>query len=693
MNDRDKIPAQPSFLQLLLYILLIVVIVVFGILPVLESLGPGPVPVAPPVPTPVPTPSGEPIILPVFKPGPVQILVAAADADPSTRRAADFCCDGAGDQAEIQQALDRLGTTGGTVFLSQGTFQLSGSIRPRSQTVIAGQGPEETTLVFSDDGILKVDSPYVSLENFSVAGSGYSDKVEWLGVLLIRASHVGVQDVVGTADDSIQAVFYVLADDRVNQGVIEDIAFIRCRADNPGTYGFLHNAWGPENFLIRDVRYESCEAINCGHAARFNPWVTGFNFAEQNDVEQLRVVNCSAEGSWESGFHFEWDPQKRDCILVNCTSTGNGRKPYPASGGGEYFASGYYAPGGGIIFHDCTAKENSQYGYYITSGGSLFRCSDEGVGSGRTDYSIITPAAFYVVPWNASDPTILIENCRSTDAGGYGINLNYAAHARVINFTLDNPGGIGGIGALFGDLIYGIPLRDAVVEIYASGDRAPRLVVVVENQNSFYTGRIQSDVADPFTISGSKTANVEVRNLAVVSSTLPSGSSAVRLGETVPVGTVWVIGSLVISPAEAWMYDHIAVSLPMDSTGSLARPDLVVTDIGWKPAGPVPDDPVLFSATVANLGAGATPAGAVHGVLFTIDDGAVPGVWSDTHTSSIGPGESVTLAANGGSAGAVWQATAGVHVVTATVDDVGRILESDDENNRYEETLMVEPLL
>jgi hypothetical protein len=688
MTDREQIPPPPSFLQLLLYILLIVVIVVFGILPVLESQGPGPVPVTPPVPTPAPAPPEEPVTLPAVEPGPATILVAAADAGSAVRKAADLRCDGTGDEAEIQQALDRL-KDGGTVILSEGTFRLGGSIRPRSQTLLAGQGPDATRLVFANDGMLRVDLPYVLLQNFSVAGSGYSDEVEWLGVILIRAGHVGVQDVTGTADDSIQAVFYVLADDTVNPGVVEDIAFIRCRADNPDTYGFLHNAWGPENFLIRNVRYESCEAVGCGLAARFNPWVTGFNFAEQNDIEQLRVVNCTAEGSWESGFHFEWDPQKSDCILENCTSTANGRKPYPANRGAKYFAAGYYAPGGGITFYDCTADGNSQYGYYITSGASLFRCSDEGAGLGRTDYAVITPAAFYAVPWNALDPTILIEDCRSTDAGGYGINLNHAAHARVINFTLDNPGGVDGIGALFGDLTYGMPLKDAVVEIYASGNRAPRLVVVAENQNSFYTGRIESDVADPFTISGSRTANVEVRNLAVVSSTLPSGTSAVRLGETVPAGSVWMIGCRVITPAEAWMSDHTAASLPGDAAGSLARPDLVVTGIRWTPAGPAAGSPVLFSATVTNRGTGATPAGAVHGVLFTIDDGAAPGVWSDTHTGAIGPGESVTLTANGGSAGALWQATAGVHTVAATVDDVGRILESDEENNRYEESLTV----
>jgi hypothetical protein len=112
------------------------------------------------------------------------------------------------------------------------------------------------------------------------------------------------------------------------------------------------------------------------------------------------------------------------------------------------------------------------------------------------------------------------------------------------------------------------------------------------------------------------------------------------------------------------------------------KPDLVVTGISWEPANPATGSPVTLSATIKNQGTAPTPAGTKHGVLFTFDDGAAgSGVWSDTHTTAIAAGASVTLTASGGSAGATWKAIEGTHTVKANVDDVNRIAESDENNN------------
>ena len=114
----------------------------------------------------------------------------------------------------------------------------------------------------------------------------------------------------------------------------------------------------------------------------------------------------------------------------------------------------------------------------------------------------------------------------------------------------------------------------------------------------------------------------------------------------------------------------------------LAEPDLVVTGIAWNPANPVSGDAVTFRATIMNQGTASTAAGMNHRVLFTVDDGAAgSSVWSDTHAAAIAPGASVTLTANGGSAGATWKAIAGTHTVKAHVDDVDQIPESDENNN------------
>ncbi len=131
-------------------------------------------------------------------------------------------------------------------------------------------------------------------------------------------------------------------------------------------------------------------------------------------------------------------------------------------------------------------------------------------------------------------------------------------------------------------------------------------------------------------------------------------------------------------------------STPTPTPTPSGKPDLVVTDISWKPPNPEIGSAVTLKATIKNQGDAPTPAGTKHGVLFMFDDGAAgSGVWSDTYTASIAPGAWVTLTANGGSAGATWTAVEGTHTVKATVDDVNRIAESDETNNVRTEKITV----
>ncbi|REE81485.1 subtilase family serine protease [Paenibacillus taihuensis] len=117
-------------------------------------------------------------------------------------------------------------------------------------------------------------------------------------------------------------------------------------------------------------------------------------------------------------------------------------------------------------------------------------------------------------------------------------------------------------------------------------------------------------------------------------------------------------------------------------------PDLVVTDVAWTPATPQTGNEVVFSAVVKNQGTAATPAGTVHGVLFTVDGTSVS--WSDNYTSSIAAGASVTVTATGGpSSKASWTAASGSHTVRAFVDDINRITESNDANNTLDETITI----
>ncbi|MCC7555708.1 MAG: right-handed parallel beta-helix repeat-containing protein [Methanoculleus marisnigri] len=465
------------------------------------------------------------LIIPALSPvsaaesaSPATLTVAASDSTELSKNQADYVCDGVDDQAEIQAALAAL-PDGGKVVLSDGTFNCAGVIAPPAGTTLSGHGPDATNLVFTNDGRISVDQENVALDGFHIEGSGYSSGVKWLGVITIRASHAKIHNIEGTADTSIQAVFLLLHDPAVYAPTLEDVEFINCKAVDTGTYGFIHNAWGSSNKVIKDVRYDNCQAINCGSKGAFNPWITGFDFAELNDMDGLRVTNCLAEGNLESGFHFEFDPTVTDAVLENCVSRNNGQKPYPtvpykqSDMSTHYFGCGYYAPNCDVTFKNCVAESNSLYGFYATNGGKLYDCVDKDTGAGKTDYTYRKPAGYYSIPCRSADPALVLENCKSIDSHGYGLQVDLASNIRIENFELVNPAGIDGKGASLGGT--NGQFSNAEVDIHASGDRAETLVWAKNNQNVQYTGDITSASEKAFLVEGGQ--NVQTDGMAVAS--------------------------------------------------------------------------------------------------------------------------------------------------------------------------------
>jgi len=445
-------------------------------------------------------------------------IVAASDSSAADKAAAAYVCDGVNDHVEIQAALNALPSSGGVVLLSSGTYNCAGIISPKAGSTLKGEGESETNLVFTRDGRINVDREYITLDGFHIKGTGYSSGVKWLGVMNIRASHAKIHNIAGTADASIQAVYLLIHDPTVYAPTLEDVEFVNCKAVDTGTYGFLHNAWGSTNKVIKNVRYENCQAINCGKFGAFNPWVTGFNFAELNDMDGLRVKDCYAEGTLESGFHFEFDPKVTNAVLENCVSNNNGQKPYPtvpykqSDMSTHYFGCGYYAPNADVTFTNCVSEGNSLYGFYATNGGKLYNCVDKDVGAGKTDYTHRKPASYYSIPSRSANPALVLENCSSIDSHGYGLQVDLAKNVQIKNFQLVNPAGINGKGASLGGT--NGQFSDSSVEIVASGDQVDTLVWAKNNQNVQYAGEVTSDSARAFLVEGGQNVQTAGMNVA-----------------------------------------------------------------------------------------------------------------------------------------------------------------------------------
>lgn len=67
-------------------------------------------------------------------------IVAANDALASSKNGADLLCDAVDDDVQIQAAIDAVATLGGSVYLSEGTFLVSTSIKMKSNVMLIGAG-------------------------------------------------------------------------------------------------------------------------------------------------------------------------------------------------------------------------------------------------------------------------------------------------------------------------------------------------------------------------------------------------------------------------------------------------------------------------------------------------------------------------------------------------------------------------
>ncbi len=135
----------------------------------------------------------------------------------------------------------------------------------------------------------------------------------------------------------------------------------------------------------------------------------------------------------------------------------------------------------------------------------------------------------------------------------------------------------------------------------------------------------------------------------------------------------------VVSALNAFGESPDSVQVSARPTNGL--PDVIVTAVSWTPANLFNGAHAIFSARVLNQGSAATPSGTILGVGFNVD-GAGTASWSASYTAALAPNASVTLAADGGPSGVnYWSASAGAHTVTATVDDINRFPESNENNN------------
>jgi hypothetical protein len=404
--------------------------------------------------TPTPTPA-VPTATPVWPAG--AILVSAADSTDPGAAGANHHCEGTDDQVEIQRALDEAAANGGTVALLDGTFHVTDKISPRMGTTLMGLGPGRTTIdVTGYYKPIELLQDGVTLRGFKVIDRGF---------ILVRSSHVLVEDVTISTMHSgkveANGAFFVFAKD----SVVEDVEFRNCTAVDCGIHGFNVNGDGSPK-ETRNLRFIDCTAIRCGNADSNAIWATGFDFHETNDLYGLLVLRCRAEDNWESGFHFEpgghVTPKTvaEDIRMEDCVSIGNGRrntKGYPYT---ETFQSGYYVHNNAVVIN-CTSENNRNAGFFVQGGRNVTfeRCTDRGSTYG----------------WKVVKDSqgVALDDCATSSNLEWGIWSAYTDDLIVKSFEQRNVTGKDGyqsmLGWYYGNPDYEKPVTNSLLEIAADG--------------------------------------------------------------------------------------------------------------------------------------------------------------------------------------------------------------------------------
>lgn len=131
-----------------------------------------------------------------------------------------------------------------------------------------------------------------------------------------------------------------------------------------------------------------------------------------------------------------------------------------------------------------------------------------------------------------------------------------------------------------------------------------------------------------------------------------------------------------------------AVSEPakVSATTTDAFPDLTVLDLKTIPESPKEGDMVTIVASIKNCGNLPTKKGVTVGVKFQLNGKTI--CWSDKFSGPLAPGKEIELSPNGGPKGQTkFKAAKGQQRITAIVDDMYRIVESNEANNKMTITL------
>jgi hypothetical protein len=516
-------------------------------------------------------------------------IVAAADSSSSSKATAQYVCDGSGDQTQINAAL----ASGGTVQLTEGTFYTDGTISPKGNSVLKGQGPDKTVIKMSGDYGARIDitKDYTTVQDLKITQRGW---------LMIQASHIKIHNVViqdsKKTAPTVNGMFFVWANGRV----CEDIEFVDCQAIDVGSTGFNVNGMNTPR-TTKNIRFVNCLALRCGNAGSGKIWAVGFDFHEGADLYDLQVTNCRAEDNWESGFYFEPNfvngedpnmdlPVQKNSVMTNCVSVNNGWRNTDAT---RFYLTGFYLSCG-VTLNNCVAINNKNNGFWVWQSAQdviLNSCTDDG--------------SNYAFQFRTGS-NIQLNNCVSKNARTYGIYAWGSDGVKVKNFKLINP------KKTTGSISLGLredhpndpwPVRNCVFEIYVTGVDPAKVITYHNCANNQISLNGYVGPEPTTTISPGPTSNPTT---PIVTIPLP-GPTLTQIPTPVAFGTSVIPGVILAADYDSGGEGVGYHDITSGNQGGAYRSDDVDIEYSTGAGGPVvgymrPGEWLAYTVTVSTAG-------------------------------------------------------------------------------------------
>ena len=327
-------------------------------------------------------------------------IVAASDSLDKSR--ADYICDGVNDEVEINQAFSDLGTTGGTVKLLEGTYNLGGNIVPSSGSILSGVSRDKTII---NCGAYRIDAGLntgILYENLTIKNSTNS-----YGALRIQSNGDQIVRNCSFSGNSNQDIYVGNTSGSV---LIEGCTF----ASVTGIYFFT--CWGAE--------------------------VIGNHFLRKMGGGSKISFDASASGSQITiiGNHFESQGFAIECYdSLPLIISGNIFFSSDTNGCGSIYVFGKYA----VITNNLFEKTNGNPavlidgGSYCNISNNIFKeCKQEAIKLNKASHCIVANNDIYANGQNANNTYAAI---LLTDDGTTFSTYNIVNGNRIRSDTTNKP--------------------------------------------------------------------------------------------------------------------------------------------------------------------------------------------------------------------------------------------------------------